>query len=263
MLSITLINYNHGHFLNHCLERICKNNIKPNQLIIVDDGSTDNSKNVLNDYKDRYSFIETHYLSKNHGALYAANLARSKVKNNHMYCASADDFIELDFIENIHEAIRISPKAGVIFSQMKMLENNEVIYTAKAELPSFQFINPQCFLDDFLKKKPSTHSHAAATVYNTKAFNKVGGMPSTFTGFRDTLVIRLLGLKYGAVYIDKPLVNFRCNEKSISSSYNKNTQSIKLTINEVHKLMTNEFKEYFPKEYADSWKKDYELLHNI
>ena len=72
-IGITLINFNHGHLIGRALDHICQNTIQPDELIIVDDGSNDDSKEVIDNYKKKFSFIKTIYLEHNLGSFKAGN----------------------------------------------------------------------------------------------------------------------------------------------------------------------------------------------
>jgi glycosyltransferase involved in cell wall biosynthesis len=46
-ISVVVPNYNHASYLPHCLNAILSQSVRPNEVIIVDDGSTDNSVEVV------------------------------------------------------------------------------------------------------------------------------------------------------------------------------------------------------------------------
>ena len=58
-LSIVIVNYNHGRFLDILLQSINRQSIQPDKIIIIDDGSTNNSHQILSKYikNDQFKII--------------------------------------------------------------------------------------------------------------------------------------------------------------------------------------------------------------
>ena len=54
-LSVVLPNYNHGQYLKYSIPAICEQKRVPDQLIVMDDASTDNSIEILEQYRDKYN----------------------------------------------------------------------------------------------------------------------------------------------------------------------------------------------------------------
>lgn len=69
-LSIIVTIYNIENYIEKCLESLTKNNIETIEIICVDDGSTDRSKNILKKYKARDKRIKI--LEKQNGGISSA-----------------------------------------------------------------------------------------------------------------------------------------------------------------------------------------------
>ena len=55
-ISVALVTYNGDKYLNEQLESILNQTVKPDELIVVDDCSTDYTISIINDFKDRVPF---------------------------------------------------------------------------------------------------------------------------------------------------------------------------------------------------------------
>lgn len=90
--------YNVEKYVSQCLDSIIQQTYKNLQIILVDDGSTDNTLAILNQYASLDSRIEVHH-QENKGVATARNELLSKVKGDYVLFVDSDDWIELDMVE--------------------------------------------------------------------------------------------------------------------------------------------------------------------
>lgn len=101
MLSIVIPNYNNAKYLNRCLDSILSARTADFEVIVIDDGSTDNSVECLESYKDKRLIF---YTQENQGVSAARNKGLSYAKGEYVTFCDADDF----YIDNaIDELIKI------------------------------------------------------------------------------------------------------------------------------------------------------------
>ena len=97
-LSIVIPVYNVEYYIAQCLESILNQSFKDLEIICVNDGSTDNSLSVLQDYKakdDRIIIID----QKNEGSGVARNAGLSIAKGEYVYFVDGDDWLEDNALE--------------------------------------------------------------------------------------------------------------------------------------------------------------------
>lgn len=95
--SVLVVNYNKEEYLEKCLNSIINQTYKNFELIIVDDGSTDNSRNIINKYK-KYDNVKI-YLKENTGVSDSRNYAIDKVKTKYFTFVDSDDYIDEKLLE--------------------------------------------------------------------------------------------------------------------------------------------------------------------
>ena len=107
--SIIITCYNSEKYISQCIESCCnQKNYKNYEIIVVDDGSTDNSKKIIKKYK-KIKFIN---LKKNIGIEKSVNLALKKSLGKFVIGLDSDDI----FLDNIlHENIEKLKKKNVEF----------------------------------------------------------------------------------------------------------------------------------------------------
>lgn len=90
MMSISVIipNYNYGHYLADALDAIEQQSYPPQEIIVIDNGSTDHSLEVLQPYKQRIQYLA---LPSNLGASYARNVGATLATCEYLAFLDADD----------------------------------------------------------------------------------------------------------------------------------------------------------------------------
>ena len=108
LLSIVVPVYNTENYLRSCLNSIIKS--LPNKLknkcevLIINDGSTDNSEAIIKEYENKYKYIK--YISqKNKGLGNVRNVALKNVKGKYIASIDSDDTINKKFFKEVFKAI--------------------------------------------------------------------------------------------------------------------------------------------------------------
>lgn len=97
-VSILLPCYNVEAFLPQCLDSVIRQTYNDLQIVLVDDGSKDNTFAIAQDYAARDSRIEV-YHQNNQGVATTRNVLLSKIKGDYFLFVDSDDWIELDMVE--------------------------------------------------------------------------------------------------------------------------------------------------------------------
>lgn len=92
-LSVIIPCYNYGHFLGECIESVLNQSEKAHEIIVVDDESTDNTKEVASKYPVTYIW------QKNKGLSGARNTGIEAATGEYILCLDADDMLKPDAIK--------------------------------------------------------------------------------------------------------------------------------------------------------------------
>ncbi len=87
-ISIVIPNYNYGRFLAEAVNSALDQTLPPYEVIVVDDGSTDNSLEILNAYGDKIKIIQ----QKNQGVGIARNAGAELASGDYLAFLDADDY---------------------------------------------------------------------------------------------------------------------------------------------------------------------------
>lgn len=120
-VSIIMPVYNVAEYLHQCLDSMINQTLKDIEIICVDDGSTDNSLNILKEYARRDHRI-TLFSSSHIGTGKCRNLALSSAKGKYIGFVDPDDWVETSYFEKLYTAGE-SGNYDIVF-QTKRIEIN-------------------------------------------------------------------------------------------------------------------------------------------
>lgn len=101
-VSVILPCYNVEKYLNQCLDSIVNQTLKEIEIICIDDGSTDNTLTVLNDFANKDSRIKV-LTQQNKGPGAARNAGLDIATGEFVSMLDSDDFFKLDMLENFYK----------------------------------------------------------------------------------------------------------------------------------------------------------------
>lgn len=103
-VSIVIPIYNVEKYLPECLDSVINQTYKDLQIIVIDDGSTDSSGKICDQYAEKDNRITVIH-QKNAGAANAKNTGLDNVKGEYLAFADSDDWVELNWIETLVNAM--------------------------------------------------------------------------------------------------------------------------------------------------------------
>jgi glycosyltransferase involved in cell wall biosynthesis len=126
MVSVIIPVYNTEEYLDKCLSSIINQTIKNIEIIIIDDGSNDNSKNIIDKYMNIDSRIKYYYQS-NKGVAAARNKGISLANGDYIVFIDSDDYVDSTFIEKLYNNINDNILMSIC-GTIKVSFNNEIKY---------------------------------------------------------------------------------------------------------------------------------------
>lgn len=132
-LSVIIPNYNKEKYIKRCIESIISQSFLPNEIIVVDDASTDGSRKVIESLAKEYSIIKPVFLKENGGVSNARNIGLSKADSEYITYIDSDDYYYCDIkLEKEMSLIEKYRKIGtniIAYSSMVIVnEQEEPVY---------------------------------------------------------------------------------------------------------------------------------------
>ena len=123
LLTVVIPVYNVEKYLDRCLKSILIQEWKNYDIILVDDGSTDRSPQICDDYVKAYDFISVIH-KENGGLSEAQNTGLSQAKGEYIYFPDSDDWLEPDTFIALAEALE-SQKFDIISFNREFVKGEE------------------------------------------------------------------------------------------------------------------------------------------
>ena len=123
-VSIIVPVYNSSKYLRKCLDSLVNQKYSNIEIILVNDGSTDNSLDIIKEYQKKYSNILVFSIT-NHGQGYARNLGVRKSHSDYIMFVDSDDYVSTHIVSKLINNIGDS---DVAVCDMYEVENNKETY---------------------------------------------------------------------------------------------------------------------------------------
>jgi glycosyltransferase involved in cell wall biosynthesis len=120
LVSVLVTNYNYARFLGFALDSVLNQTYQNFEIVVCDDGSTDESKQVLTNYSHADPRIKVTY-RKNGGQPAATNDAFMHSQGEIICLLDADDLFEPTKLEKVIEKFRSDPSLGVVGNSVKVI----------------------------------------------------------------------------------------------------------------------------------------------
>ena len=101
-ISVIIPVYNTEKYLRQCLDSVVNQTLKDIEIICINDGSTDNSLEILNEYASSDNRIKLISITDNKGVSFARNFGIRVSKGRYIGFVDSDDWIDLNFYENLY-----------------------------------------------------------------------------------------------------------------------------------------------------------------
>lgn len=152
-VSVIIPIHNAEKTLEQCLEGFINQTLSNIEIICINDGSTDNSAEILNSYVQKDKRIKI-FNQENEGGFALKNLGIEKARGEYIYFANSNDSVKLEFIEEKYY-FALCKKSDVLLFGINYFynENLEENYENLKNLSSHLFTsNDKLYKRDFIKK---------------------------------------------------------------------------------------------------------------
>ena len=121
-LSIIIPVYNNEKDLDKCLTSILNQNIDDLEIVVVNDGSTDNSEKVIKKYQEKYDNIFKYYFKENTGVADTRNYGLDKAEGKYIMFVDADDYLDTSLYKNVKKYMDVD--TDLIKYKLQIVDEN-------------------------------------------------------------------------------------------------------------------------------------------
>ncbi len=158
-LSIIITVYNREKYIARCIESVLNQNLDDYEVIIINDGSTDNSHNIIKQYADKYKDRIKYIKKENGGVSSARNEGIKQANGEYITYIDSDDYAEQNCYKEIYELAKKNNYDIVMYDAKKVfadrteyMEALEGIYQGKITKKEYILSMP-CPWNKLIKKE--------------------------------------------------------------------------------------------------------------
>ena len=200
-VSIIIPVYNCEKFIHDAIESALDQTAKNCEVVVIDDGSTDNTTNILRSYGDRI----TCKIQERQGQAAAINKGVKVSAGEYIAYLDSDDMCLPERLEEQLRYLHNHPDVGLVYSDSYQIDENARITSILKSRPMEQFSLLQ-----------SNYIARSSVMHRGNCLRHVGLFDVVITGSDDWDMWIRMSEQYRLGYIEKPLVKHRIHKNNIS-----------------------------------------------
>lgn len=231
-VSVIVPVYNVEDYLEKCLFSLVNQTLRDIEIIVVNDGSTDNSQDIVDKYKKDNSNIKS-YIQKNKGQAAARNFGLRYCTGDYVTYVDGDDYIELNMLESLYNEV-IKDDYDIIISDIIKEEDGK----------AYVFKNYWKVKDEVNKNFMTSHMGPVARLYKRKFLldNKFKFLEGVI--YEDLGSIPMLGMYTNKIgYVDSAYYHYviRNGSSMKQIKYNKKMEDIFKVMDNLSNKISEEY----------------------
>jgi glycosyltransferase involved in cell wall biosynthesis len=221
-ISVITASYNYENYIKETIESVQKQTVSDWEMVIVDDGSKDNSVAVIQSYCDNDSRIKLycHKDGANKGLVETLKLGLKKASGEWIVFLESDDSIEPNYIEEKLKIIEQYPEIKFIFNDVKLFGDEDRVnemsngYFRKL----YKMLSKVSFPTNVVKmlKKRNIVPTFSCVMLNKAVLREIE-FPTYGAKWTDYFLWSQIAYKYDFYYLDKKMTNRRMSKTSYIS----------------------------------------------
>lgn len=228
-VSVVLPNYNHARFIGGALSALAAQTKPADEIIVIDDASTDNSIAVIEGFRRRLPQLRLLRNERNMGVNPTLNRGFNEARGSHLLSSAADDWIEPEFIARMTETVTAYPQARVCtssFVQYFEADQRRIHHQAGSDLgPWYAGDHPQYFAPGAFARlldRGFVWLPVNASLIERSALLAIGGFDPRLRWHADWFAVYTLAFRHGFSIVPEPLSVFRVAAETYSGTGMRN-----------------------------------------
>lgn len=252
-LSVLVPNYNHSRYLESYIGQMFEQSRPADEVIVVDDASTDNSVEIIQKLARRDHRIRWFRNERNLGVVGSLNRALHEATGEYIYGGAPDDGVLPGAFEKSMRLLERHPDAGLCFWYSLSLNHRT---GALLENPIFLTKEPAHLSADEVAEamdRIAIPGHAQdvpgnAAIWKRSEHLRTGAYRENLRWHADWFALQVVALRCGACFIPEPLALTRIDYESFSRSGRYDWPRQKIVLENILELLrSDEFRDVLPR----------------
>jgi hypothetical protein len=253
-LTVILANYNHARYLPAALGSLLRQTRPADELIVIDDASTDESVSVISEILANVPYARLERNQSNIGCLASHNRVLKFARGDIIHLAAADDIYYSTLFDTGLKLLAQHPPAGLFSARSDLTDadgRNLGLFDTPCPLAEPGFLSPEDAARVLMRD--DSWFMGNVSLYRRDYFLSEGAFTEELGSFGDGYMARVLALKYGACFTPQTLGAWRRLDTGLAMSHVRNTAAVPAMIADVQRRMTASGSP-FPLGYAKRWR---------
>tara|TARA_R110002074_G_scaffold402283_1_gene606106 strand:+ start:6212 stop:7276 length:1065 start_codon:yes stop_codon:yes gene_type:complete len=250
-ISLVMPNYNHSQYLHKSVGGMLAQLRPADEIIIIDDASTDGSLEILEAFANQYPAIKLVRRQTRLGAVVNLNDGLAEAKGDLIAFPGADDYLFPTFLRDTSALMARHPSAGFSSSSVEIRDENDRITGARPILfPTTRpaYISAERFRH--MLSSSDNHFLGAATLYRRDTLLAIGGFDSALGPMCDGVSARRLAARHGFCFTPGPLGMWRVHGRNYSLAMVSSAEITARITETLGSVINAEPDGLFPHDYA-------------
>jgi CMP-N-acetylneuraminic acid synthetase len=206
-VSVYVTNHNYGRYVAQAIESVLRQTHPSWELLVVDDGSTDDSRAVIARYADDPRLVVIH--QENRGLNVSNNIAIRAARGEYVMRLDADDYLDENALAVMAGVLDRHPDAGLVFPDYYVVDESGQLLEVQRR---------HDFADVTLLDQPA---HGACTMIRRACLLELGGYDEAFNRQDGYDLWLRFTRRYGVRNVNLPLFYYRQHPTSLTRSEEK------------------------------------------
>lgn len=212
-VSLVIPCYNYGHLAAEAIESALFQTYPPDEILFIDDASTDNSVEVARRYEPR---IRIEVNEKNLGVVENFRKAVEMTRGDYIVFLGADNRFRSDYVERCKGILDAHPDVGVVYTHFTLFGNRAALEASRIDAAPHPVI-PEMFIYKF-PENPAMSIHErnyihGSSMYRRNAYEQAGGYRKDNLPEDHSIFARMLDAGWKAKLWDAPSLEYRQHSK--------------------------------------------------
>lgn len=211
MVTIAIPCYNHSKYVEYCLDSVLKQNYKNIEILIIDDGSSDNSVEVIKGWKQNNPTVNLRLIKrKNKGLNHTLNELVKKSKGEYITLLASDDALTLDGITTRVKALEKFEKKDIVIADAHVIDEENKILFNSAIVDLYNGNKEDYLTDEGLKYSIVNKFSIPGPVMLARksVYSKIGSYPTNIFAEDIYFYLKVIGRDM-LLYIDEYVAYYR------------------------------------------------------
>lgn len=212
-ISVVITAYNSAAFIAEAIESALRQTHAPAEIVVVDDGSTDNTAGIVSTYAPRIRYIK----KANGGPSSARNLGIESTTGEYVAFLDADDVWMPEKLREQAALLQSADPVGMVTCGRRYMDQQGVV--AETIVPSLNALSRKSLIEEL--SIANIVGGASAVLIRRSVFQDCGMFDNDLHVSEDTDMWIRIAAKHDIKCVEKPLYLYRCVENSQSSNAHK------------------------------------------